>query len=186
MKGCIALTEEQITKVIPLLSIRDRAWFVLGLKTGLRISEILSLNISNISDDFTYIKVNKGYIKNKTESRVIPLHPIARKYLTDWLMISRKTMLNGVVFASRKGTKPLDRHSASRVLREAFRQAGIDGLPGQLGTHTMRKSFARDKYQYFQYDLIRTKEILGHKSILNTIQYLGFMQEDVNGGFLCD
>lgn len=181
MKGCVALNSEQVKAVTSLLSLRDKAWFMVATKTGLRISEVLSLTLENISQDLDWIKVSKKNTKGKIESKILPLHVEAQTALREWIM-SMDTPLESSIFVSRKGgyTKPLDTRSAHKILHKALIEAGISGLPGQLGTHVMRKTFAKLMYQRLGYDLRKMQAALGHKNINSTIQYLGVHLEDVH------
>jgi site-specific recombinase XerD len=76
-----------------------------------------------------------------------------------------------VLFLSRNGlNKPLTRVQAWQLLEKAAWAAGLSGC---IGLHSLRKAFGQRVYQALDYDLEGTRELLGHKWITSTQQYLG-------------
>ena len=73
------------------------------------------------------------------------------------------------LFPSRKFGSALSRSQAHRILERAFQQAGLNG---KLATHSLRKTFAQRIYDASG-DIFLVKEMLGHKSVETTKQYLG-------------
>ena len=73
------------------------------------------------------------------------------------------------LFASRKGGGRLSRVQAHRILKTAYEKAS---LTGKVTTHSMRKTVANTVYSATA-DLFVVKEILGHKNLSTTQQYLG-------------
>jgi hypothetical protein len=67
------------------------------------------------------------------------------------------------------------------MLREAFDSCE---MTGNLGTHSMRKTFAKRVHQRLGNDLAKTKEALGQKSITATMHYMSFMQEEIDEAIL--
>jgi len=188
MAGCRSLTELETVLVMDQLhSKRDQALFILGLKTGYRISELLSLKISDVYDSATSqvlarIRVQKRNVKGKTASREVAVHPLAKEAILS--LVQSHSTIDGAtfLFKSRNGVnEPISRHGAHKVLKQAYAAAG---LSGSLATHTMRKTFAGKVYKALSHDLNATKEALGHSSILNTVKYLAVNQDEIDQAVL--
>jgi len=133
-------------------------------------------------------------MKGKREGRTIRLHDEARSILAEWIEQLRnegQMTDDSFLFQSRKGgNSPITRQNASRVLNDAFRVAG---LSGPLGTHTMRKTFARrvkERAEELRDEgrnvepLLIIQMALGHKNIKSTFMYLSFAEKDVDEAIL--
>lgn len=191
MKGCRPLTEDEINKITKSFTgkyaLRDKALFLLGVKSGFRISELLSLRILHIYQHETFVNkvtVERKNMKKKIEGRTVLLHPVAKKTLEGLLKQLKKEGYADVsfIFQSRRGqNKPVSRIHAWRILRDVFSK---NRLTGRLGTHCMRKSFADRVYEKLNHDLIKTKKALGHKNINSTVSYLSFREEEIDEAIL--
>jgi integrase/recombinase XerD len=191
-KGCRPFTPDEVEDMLSAFRgkfrIRDRALFLLGIKSGFRISELLSLRVGDVYNGDRIIDrvyVQRASMKKQVEGRNVILHPEAKEAIVQLIKADR---LEGVqecpewLFCSRKGaSKPLSRSSAWRILKTAAKRAGLDGV---IGTHSMRKTFADRMYDLLGRDLIKTQTALGHKNINSTVQYLGFKQEDIDSAIL--
>lgn len=153
MKGSRPLTDEEIELILKSFkgrfAARDRALFTLGVKTGLRISEILSLKISDIFQHGRIVErvyVQRKNIKGKTHGRTVLLHPEVKQAVALWLNESAEIPSDYTyLFKSRKGSnQPISRKQAWRILDTLISRVG---LSGKFGTHTMRKSFAKKIYE---------------------------------------
>lgn len=192
MAGCRSLTEQEVVKVTASLqNPRDRALFVLGLKTGFRLSELLSLTIRDVYSDnqvLNRVRVERRNTKGKVKSREVALHPMAKAALMELL----STAVSGTVpvqntaaplFLSRNGEqKPLSRIQAHKILKEAYSKAGLKG--NGLASHCMRKSFAKKVYEALNHDLVATQRALGHADIGSTICYLSPEQDEIDAAIL--
>lgn len=188
MKGCRPLTDPEIVAIKEaFVRTRDKALFILGLKTGLRISELLSLKVGDVYlhgrvGDVVYVE--RKHMKKKLEGRAVPLHQDAKIALSVWikeLEEAKKADPNNPLFRSRKGQGAITRIQAFRILKDAY---AANGLMGKLGTHSMRKTFADRIYNRLSRDLIKTQRALGHKSIDSTISYLSFREEEITEAIL--
>jgi integrase len=146
---------------------RDYILFLLGINTGLRVSDLLNLKIRDIKGK-KKIAVKEG----KTEkARTIQLTNINEE-LNDYI----KT-LNGTdwLFPSRKGDKPITRIQAYRTLNKAAKMVNIDD---GIGTHTMRKTFG---YWYYKQtkDVAKLQMILNHSHPEITLKYIGITDEEI-------
>ncbi len=128
MRGCRPLTDYEVEQVLGRFSGRDaarnRAMFVLGVKAGFRISEILGLRVGDVLHRrgiALRIAVPRRRMKGRYEGRSVLVHPQAKRALASWLEELRQRRPLGrdsYVFPSRKGpNRPLGRIQAWRILR---------------------------------------------------------------------
>lgn len=192
MKGCRPLTDEETRRVVESFQgrfeKRDRALFLLGVKSGFRISEILSLRLRDlIANDriLDRVSVERRNMKRKREGRTVLLHPEAKAALADWideLLASGIDQDETFIFRSRNGhNRPIGRVQAYRILEAAFE---ANGMTGKLGTHSMRKTFANKVYENLGGDLVKTQQALGHRSINSTVAYISFRQAEIDQAIL--
>jgi integrase len=146
---------------------RDYILFLLGINTGLRVSDLLALKISDIKGK-KKITVKEG----KTEKpRTILLANIYEELNTYIKSLEGTVWL----FPSRKGDKPISRIQAYRQLNKASEMVDIvDGI----GTHTMRKTFG---YWYYKQtkDIATLQTILNHSHPEITLRYIGITEEEI-------
>lgn len=201
MKGCRPLTEAEVALVRQSFGgrygRRDHALFLLGVKSGFRISELLSLRVGDVwrgSQVVERVTVARRHMKRQTEGRTVLLHPEVRGALAAWLVDLKSSgpcPSETYVFQSRKGpNRPISRRHALRVLREVY---DANELTGPLGTHAMRKTFANQVYQHLcarratgeAVDPFRmTSKALGHRSLTSTDGYLSFLEADIEAAIL--
>src|SRR3990167_3666319 len=141
---------------------RDKAILELLYATGMRVSELCSLKINDLSD--TFVKV-KG--KGKKE-RVIPVGRQAIGAVDHYLLHFRKeaTEENGPLFVSTRG-KPIDRGAIWTRVKVYARSAGIEKV---ISPHTLRHSFATHLLENWA-DLRLIQDMLGHEDIATTDRY---------------
>lgn len=192
MRGCRPLTEAEVSLVLEHMngpkSSRDQAMFLLGVRAGFRISEILSLRLGDVvqfGSIVERVRVERRNMKDKREGRTVLLPPEARHALAVWieeLRLDGYMTAEAFVFQSRRGVnRPIGREQAWRLLNRAFRDAG---LTGNLGTHSMRKTFADRIYERLDGDLVKTSHALAHKSIASTASYLSFRESEIDEAIL--
>lgn len=193
MKGCRPLTDDEVKHVLSTLDshtypLRDKALFMLGLRSGFRISELLSLRIRHVHQNGNFVdrvSVERKYMKGKNAGRTVILHPEARAALEVWareLIASGKSDPDTYIFQSREGkNRPMHRNSALHMLKKAY---SVVGLTGKLGTHTMRKTFAKRVHEKLGRDLMKTQKALGHARVTSTVSYLSFAEEEIEDAIL--
>ena len=192
MKGCRPLTDQETREVACSFqgryAARDKALFILGLKTGFRISELLSLRIGDVFQAgkmVDRVTVPRRNMKKKLEGRTVLLHPDAKAALGEWIMEMqevRQVPKDTYLFRSQKSAhRPIGRRHARRVLRRVF---DAQALTGSLGTHSMRKTFAHRVYEKLDRDLLKTQRAMGHKNINSTVSYLSFREEEIDAAIL--
>jgi integrase len=185
MIGCRALTDSEIEGMKrTLLDARDRALFVLGLKTGFRVSELLSLKVRDVmryGAVLDAVSVERKHMKRKISGRTVRLNNDAKSAISELIQTDRLEETD-YLFKSRKGkNRPITRVQAWRIIKES---ANALELTGKIGTHSMRKTFASKVYDILGKDLVKTQKALGHKSINSTVSYLSFRQEEIDDAVL--
>jgi site-specific recombinase XerD len=174
-----ALTEAEITAVRANLGwARDRAIFEIGLATGFRISEILSLHVADVytttGEVRASISVGKANMK-ENKGRTVRVSTKLSEVLKAYFPV---VAAGSVMFPSRKGTENISRVQAHRILEAAFAAAGIND---NVSTHSMRKTFAKKVYDVTG-DVYKTQKMLGHSAITSTVKYLNSVlidEEDI-------
>jgi integrase len=189
MKGARPLTDTEVLSVLGKFRgtyrLRDTALFILALKTGFRISELLSLRVCDVfvfGSVTQQITVKRSAMKKKIEGRTVALHPEARECLRAWIEQLSPASRDTFLFTSRKGqNRALSRQQAWSILTRAFRAAK---LSGKLGCHATRKTFAAKVHERLGRDLLKTQRALGHRSPASTAAYLSFDEADITQAIL--
>ena len=182
MKGTRPLDNDEIRLVSACFDgtyeVRNRGLFLLGVSTGGRISELLSLRIGDVYQNekpVTDLLFDKSIVKGGEVSRAVPVNTDGMRAIEDlvrWHREQYRTLpKTRPLFPSRNGNgrKRMTRRAAHNVLKKAFEAAGLNG---HLATHSLRKSFAQRLYEQSG-DVFAVQEMLGHKSIATTQKYLG-------------
>lgn len=160
---------EDIANYIKKNNERNYILFMCGIYTGLRISDILSLKISDVK--------NKNYISLKEQKtkkqKTFKINPILKKELInytydkdpdDYLIKSRETY-----------NKPLTRSMAYKILQKAAEKFSLE----RIGCHTLRKTFGYHFYQQTK-DIVTLMKIFNHSHHSVTLRYIGIEQENIN------
>ena len=156
---------------------------MLGVSTGGRISELLSLEIGDVYQNdkpVTDMLFEKSIVKGGEVSRAVPVNADGRLAIDDLIAWHRRHYQNTdesrPLFPSRhhSGSVPMHRQTAHDILKKAFIAAGLNG---KLATHSLRKSFAQRVYNKSG-DIYLVQELLGHRNISTTQKYLGVNYAD--------
>ncbi len=146
---------------------RNKAMLEMLYGCGLRVSELVSLKISNLFLDIDLIKI----IGKGNKERLVPIGGEAVKYLKIWLQTLRvhveiKPGKEDFVFLNRRGS-PLSRVMVFLIIKNLATQIG---LKKKISPHTFRHSFATHLIEGGA-DLRAVQEMLGHESITTTEIY---------------
>ena len=146
----------------PLLT-QDAAMFELLYSSGLRVGELVSLNLADDPAQGEVTVTGKG-----SKTRTVPVGLKAREALKRWLAMRSQIALpeDTALFVGARGK----RISPSRVWRRLQAWAQRRGLPERVHPHMLRHSFATHMLQSSQ-DLRAVQELLGHASISTTQVY---------------
>ena len=163
---------KRVERILAKRNQRDLLLFVMGTNTGLRVSDILALNVEDVRDkDFIDI------IEKKTGKR--KRFPINEKIKTIIQGYTINKKLDEPLFKTRYRNR-MERTYAYKLVRYACHKVGIQG---QIGTHTMRKTFGYHHYHKFK-DVALLQKIFNHYSPSTTLRYIGIDQEEINNSYL--
>ncbi len=147
------------------LEIRDLAMFELFYSSGLRLSELAALNMTDIDlpDNSLMIRTGKG-----GKSRILPIGSKAVTAINNWLELRQKNAAasDSAVFVSTRGTR-LGQRSIELRLEQWCKKKGI---AEHIHPHMLRHSFASHLLESSQ-DLRAVQELLGHSNISTTQIY---------------
>jgi integrase len=201
MPACKPLYESEITQVIEILgrasnSVRNQTLFLLGIYSGYRISEILSLKVKDVKGNYLQVagrNAETGRGTKTHEPRTVLVHPAVKSLLgqliqgkgkDEYLFSSRETR---PVYATenRKNTSKIIEQRASvisetqayRILKKAFAEAGLDV---GYATHSLRKTFALMSWEACNGNIMQVSKAIGHKSVTSTQHYLTSVLEDMD------
>lgn len=147
-------------------SIRDKAMLEVIYATGIRVSELVSLNLADINLESGYLRcLGKG-----NKERIVPLGSVAIKYLDLYLQVAR-----GELVRRSSETALFVNHHGRRLTRQGFwkiikRHAQEANIGENITPHTLRHSFATHLLENGA-DLRSVQEMLGHADISTTQIY---------------
>jgi len=163
-------SKRDINRIKKSLHGRDLLLFTVGINSSLRISDILSLRVADVTGE--YIEM----VEQKTgKSKRIKINS-AMKFAIKSL-IPEDSAPSDWLFPSRKGNKPISRVQAWRILNDAVDRAGIRGI--RFGTHSLRKTFAYHAYKT-GVELPLLMRVLNHSSEKETLRYIGIESEQID------
>lgn len=160
-------------------SLRNYLLFVLGINTGLRISDLLKLRISDVIDDNGKI-VNSMWIREgkNNKERNIYFNREVKKAIQEYLESLSNYNPNWYLFKSQKGqNKAIDRGQAYHILNNAAQMVGIKE---RVGTHTLRKTFGYWARMKGIATIEQLQEIFNHATPAITKRYIGITQAELN------
>jgi len=168
-----------ITHIQGRFAARDTAMIILAKRTGLRISELLSITLGDVYDGRRFhetFQVQRRNTKGKREGRRLPLHHEAKMAIARWLVELRREGValdaHRPLFVSRQGagSRPIGRKMAHRIITKASARAG---LAAGISCHSTRKYVAQEVYRMSGHCLIRTAAVLGHRGgVATTWRYI--------------
>ena len=168
------LSEDEINELISSIDLshtqgeRNRAIIETMYSCGLRVSEIITLKISDLFFEEGFVRV----IGKGNKQRFVPIHLTAQKYILSYTKHNRNLTkpqkgFEDIVFLNRRGKK-LTRQMIFIILKDL---AGKINLSQKISPHTLRHSFATHLLKNGA-DLTAIQQMLGHESITTTEIYV--------------
>lgn len=151
---------------------RDYAMLTLFLNCGMRLSELVGININDIKND-TLTVFGKG-----GKERSIPLNTACLDAIETYMKVRP---VNGIkdknaLFISRRKQR-ISKESVQKIVKKYIKQAGLD--PQRYSTHKLRHTAATLMYRYGKVDIRALQELLGHESISTTEIYTHLDKEQL-------
>lgn len=175
---------------------RNVMLFIVGIHTGLRISDILELRFSDFinadctfkdeQDDLVVFEKKTQNTRKIKKNRHMPIHNDIKKIITIYLNHKSNVTLNDYLFRSEsnngsKTNKPISREAADAMLKDIIVKRLHINIR-HCSTHTLRKTFAfhsimqaKDKTRAIQ----QLQLLLGHSSQLCTLKYAGITDDEL-------
>lgn len=179
------LTLDEIDSMIAQLDMskpeshRNRAIIEMLYGSGLRVSELVNLKLSDIYRQEGFMRI----IGKGNKQRLVPISPVADEWLDYWLkdrsQLDIKTEYNDIVFLNRYG-RQLTRAMIFTIIKTLARQANIHKT---ISPHTLRHSFATHLLQNGA-DLRVIQQLLGHEDITTTEIYTHIEIQDLREAIL--
>ena len=160
-------------KNVDLKGIRDKAMLEFAYATGMKVTEIISLNIEDVNVNEAYVVCNSGFKK-----RNIPLGSISLKALVEYMKNARPYLIKDekekALFVNING-KRLTRQGFWKIVKYYKEQAHITK---DITPHVLRHSFATHLLQNGA-DLKSIQTMLGHSDISSTQVYMQFQDDTI-------
>jgi len=179
-------TIKNIRSILKGQSVRNELLFIFGINVGLRISDILKLKIEDlVKSNFKTVRDYVIITEKKTgKTKKFYIGDIVKKVIENYIKELSNLDMSNYVFQSRKGKNmPITRQRAYRILNNAAEMIGLVEknekgviISGQIGTHTLRKTFGYHAYQNGS-SLELLMDIFNHSSKSQTLRYIGITEE---------
>lgn len=152
---------------------RDKAMLELLYATGMRVTELVDLDVGDVDLELTAVKC--GRERNR---RVIPVYPAALEALTDYLHKARPVLVGdreqSALFVNVSGTR-MSRQGFWKILKYYQVKAGIEK---EITPHTLRHSFAVHLLENGA-DIGALQELMGHSDISSTQRYTHMVNQKI-------
>ncbi len=166
---------ESIKKIETYLknkNFRDYILFLIGINCGLRISDILALNVKDVK--------NRDYIslqERKTgKHKIIPINDKLKREISSYV----KNKNDEEPLFTAKTNNRLDRFNSYKIIKKACL---INSINTKIGTHSLRKTFGYHYYKKYN-DIVMLQKILNHSAPSTTLRYIGIEQEKIYESYL--
>lgn len=159
----------QILEYLKKKNYRDYMMFLIGINTGLRVSDILVLRYKELSRDIIYITEKKT-----KKPKEIPVNSVLK---SEFKKLAPEYG-EQYIFRSRQGNSHITTQRAWQIIKEIEKEFKLRNL----GTHTMRKTFGYHFYQEKK-DIYTLMKIFNHSSEDITLMYIGVNTKMVNEAY---
>ena len=145
--------------------IRDYAMVTLFLNCGMRLSELIGINLNHIKLDKSLLTV----IGKGNKERTIYLNKACIKALKKYLKVRTPIIKEKALFLSERN-KRISKRAVQKIVKEYLMK--VPGLDGRYSTHKLRHTAATLMYQYGNVDIRTLQELLGHENLSTTEIYV--------------
>lgn len=157
---------------------RDKAMLELLYATGIRVSELISLNINDINTALGFVRCKKG-----SAERVIPMYPAAISAIDNYIRTARPLLINSpteeALFVNLNGIR-ITRQGFWKIIK---RYQEASGIKTEITPHVLRHSFAAHLLENGA-DISVIKEILGHSDISSTLVYAQLIKNNLKNTYI--
>lgn len=162
---------EKVKAILKKSSERNYLLFTLGINCGLRISDLLSLNVGDVKGR-SYISLKE---KKTGKYKKFPINPNLKPAISKFVKNREdEEPLFLTIFNTRMG-----RVMAYKIINSACKKAGLDIA---IGTHTMRKTFGYHHYKQYK-DVAMLQMIFNHSNPKVTLCYIGIEQDEIEESY---
>lgn len=151
---------------------RDLLMFTVGTNCGLRISDILALNVGDVKGK-NYIQIKE---KKTGKFKMFPINAKLKPMFEEFT----KGRDNDEPLFMTKFKNRLGRVTAYYTIREACTKANLEE---KFGTHTLRKTFGYHHYKKYK-DVAMLQKIFNHSSPVVTLRYIGIEQDQIDESYI--
>ena len=151
-------------------SVRDKAMLELLYATGIKVSELLQIRVSDIN-----LTIGILHLKTNEKERIVPIYPAAVKSLEDYIQNARSAIIEDEsqeILFTNLGGQPMSRQGFWKIIKFYAEKAGIKQ---DITPQTLRHSFAAHLLENGA-KLQDVKEMLGHSDISSTQVYAQFVK----------
>jgi integrase len=174
----------QIKDYLKVTSFRNYILFSMGIHSGLRVSDLLKLQVAHVREQLhiNFVAEKTKNRKKKRKRKKFIIHP---DYYDDLMLYIKEMPDDAYLFASRQRKtitgavgEPITRETAWRMLSQVARRFGLENI----GTHSLRKTWG---YQLITnappeqaaFVMALLMEMFGHETQEETLRYLGLTQD---------
>lgn len=177
------LSEEEVNKLLDInlktdFDYRNKAMLELMYGSGLRVSELINLNVNDIDVNNCTVRIfGKG-----SKERIIPLNEYTTEAINNYILYHRTALFkhgeNNYLFLNNHGNK-MTRQGFFKILKKLAKEKNIKT---EFSPHTLRHSFATHLLKYGA-DLRSIQELLGHSDISTTQIYTHITNEKLQKNY---
>lgn len=157
-------SKKLLSSIVGEYSERDFAIITLFLNCGMRLSELVGINLNNIKNNSLTV-IGKG-----DKERSIPLNNACLQAINTYMKVRPVNFVkdkNALFISERK--QRISKESVQKIVKKYIKEAGLD--PQRYSTHKLRHTAATLMYKYGNVDIRALQELLGHESIATTEIY---------------
>lgn len=183
-KEMVVLTSKEVETILSqpdtsdIKGMRDKAMLEVLYATGIKVSELIGLNIEDFNSQLSFIRCGEG-----DKERFIPIYPIAAKAVSVYLEKARKLFVTNTneksLFVNVTGDR-MTRQGFWKILKAYVATAGIKKT---ITPHTLRHSFAAHLLENGA-DIHDIQTILGHSDIASTQRYAQFLKDKMKNSYI--